>query len=277
MSINASLKPNLPVRVFAWCAIVFLLAPIPIIILVSFSSAQYLTFPPPGLSLQWYERFLGSSQWLESIWVSLQVAVFSAILTMVLATMAAIPMVRAEFSRKSIIYGVLLAPMIIPVIITAIALYFVFSQAGLTGTVLAITIGHTIVVLPIAFVVLSSTLQGLDPRLERAAISLGASPLVAFYRITFPLLMPAILSAGLFSFLTSFDELIIPLFLGGPTTQTLAVRIWNSVVMEIEPTISAVAVFLIGMTIIVMCLAAVFTRAVQRAGTGGSDPEKSNA
>lgn len=277
MSVNSPIKPNLVVRIVAWAGIAFLMAPIPIIILVSFSSAQYLTFPPPGLSLQWYERFLGSNEWVQSIWVSLQVAMYSAILTMVLATMAAIPMVRAEFSRKSIIYAILLAPMIIPVIITAIALYFVFAQFGLTGTVLAITIGHTIVVLPIAFVVLSSTLQGLDPRLERAAISLGASPFVAFYKITLPLLAPGILSAGLFSFLTSFDELIIPLFLGGPTTQTLAVRIWNSVVMEIEPTISAVAVFLIAMTIVVMILAAVVRRVFQITGTGSSDQEKSHA
>ncbi|WP_164742930.1 ABC transporter permease [Mesorhizobium sp. Z1-4] len=277
MSINASIKPNPAVRVLAWCAIAFLIAPIPIIILVSFSSAQYLTFPPPGLSLQWYERFLGSSEWVQSIWISLQVAVFSAILTMVLATMAAIPMVRADFGRKSIIYAILLAPMIIPVIITAIAMYFVFAQAGLTGTVLAITIGHTIVVLPIAFVVLSSTLQGLDPRLERAAISLGATPLVAFYKITLPLLAPGILTAGLFAFLTSFDELIIPLFLGGPTTQTLAVRIWNSVVMEIEPTISAVAVFLIGTTVLVMVLAALVSRAFQRKSSSSSHQEASHA
>jgi putative spermidine/putrescine transport system permease protein len=253
------------------------MAPIPIIILVSFSSAQYLTFPPPGFSLQWYERFLGSNEWAQSIWVSLQVAVFSAILTMVLATMAAIPMVRANFSRKSIVYAVLLAPMIIPVIITAIALYFVFAQMGLNGTVLAITIGHTIVVLPIAFVVLSSTLQGLDPRLEKAAISLGASPLAAFYHITLPLLMPGILSAGLFSFLTSFDELIIPLFLGGPATQTLAVRIWNSVVMEIEPTISAVSVFLIAMTIVVMVLASLLKRAFRWSGSGRSQQETPHA
>jgi putative spermidine/putrescine transport system permease protein len=172
---------------------------------------------------------------------------------------------------------VLLAPMIIPVIITAIALYFVFAQMGLNGTVLAITIGHTIVVLPIAFVVLSSTLQGLDPRLEKAAISLGASPLAAFYHITLPLLMPGILSAGLFSFLTSFDELIIPLFLGGPATQTLAVRIWNSVVMEIEPTISAVSVFLIAMTIVVMVLASLLKRAFRWSGSGRSQQETPHA
>lgn len=277
MSVTASIRPNMIVRVVAWCAIAFLMAPIPIIILVSFSSAQYLTFPPPGFSLQWYERFLGSSEWVHSIWISFQVAVFSAVLTMVLATMAAIPMVRADISRKSLIYAILLAPMIVPVIITAIALYFVFAKAGLTGTVLSITIGHTIVVLPLAFVVLSSTLQGLDPRLEKAAISLGASPLVAFRKITLPLLTPGILSAGLFSFLTSFDELIIPLFLGGPTTQTLAVRIWNSVVMEIEPTISAVAVLLIGMTVVAMVLVSLIKRVFSWTGKSGPIRENSHA
>lgn len=277
MSVTASIRPNRIVRFVAWCAIAFLMAPIPIIILVSFSSAQYLTFPPPGFSLQWYERFLGSSEWVHSIWISFQVAVFSAVLTMVLATMAAIPMVRADISRKSLIYAILLAPMIVPVIITAIALYFVFAKAGLTGTVLSITIGHTIVVLPLAFVVLSSTLQGLDPRLEKAAISLGASPLVAFRKITLPLLTPGILSAGLFSFLTSFDELIIPLFLGGPTTQTLAVRIWNSVVMEIEPTISAVAVLLIGMTVVAMVLVSLIKRVFSWTGKSGPIRENSHA
>lgn len=277
MSVTASIRPNRIVRFVAWCAIAFLMAPIPIIILVSFSSAQYLTFPPPGFSLQWYERFLGSSEWVHSIWISFQVAVFSAVLTMVLATMAAIPMVRADISRKSLIYAILLAPMIVPVIITAIALYFVFAKAGLTGTVLSITIGHTIVVLPLAFVVLSSTLQGLDPRLEKAAISLGASPLVAFRKITLPLLTPGILSAGLFSFLTSFDELIIPLFLGGPTTQTLAVRIWNSVVMEIEPTISAVAVLLIGMTVVAMVLVSLIKRVFSWTGKNGPIRENSHA
>ncbi len=260
MNINAPIKPNPVLRIIAWGTIIFLMAPIPIIILVSFSSAQYLSFPPPGFSLQWYERFLGNSEWLRSIWVSVQVAIWSSIITMVLATMAAIPMVRAEFSRKSIVYAILLAPMIVPVVITAIALYFVFAKLGMTGTVLAISIGHAIVVLPIAFVVLSSTLQGLDPRLEKAAISLGASPFTAFRKITFPLLMPGIFSAGLFSFLTSFDELIIPLFLGGTNAQTLAVRIWNSVMLEIEPTISAVSVFLIAMTVLVMALASALKR-----------------
>lgn len=260
MDIGTPIVPSRPARIFAWCVIAFLMLPIPIIALIAFSSAQYLTFPPPGFSLQWFERFLGSREWIQSIWISVQVATFSAILTMILATLAAIPMVRAEFSTKSIIYAILLAPIIVPSIITAIAMYFIFVQVGLNGTVLAITIGHTVVVLPLAFIVLSSTLQGLDPKLEKAAISLGASPFVAFRTITLPLLAPGILTAGLFAFLTSFDELIIPLFLGGPTTQTLAVRIWNSVTLEIEPTISAVSVFLIGMTILVFILTGLLKR-----------------
>lgn len=260
MDIGTPIVPSRAARIFAWSVLAFLMLPIPVIVLIAFSSAQYLTFPPPGFSLQWFERFLGSREWVQSIWISVQVASFSAILTMLLATLAAIPMVRAEFSAKSIVYAILLAPMIVPSIITAIAMYFIFVKVGMNGTVLAITIGHTVVVLPLAFIVLSSTLQGLDPRLEKAAISLGASPFVAFRAITLPLLAPGILSAGLFAFLTSFDELMIPLFLGGPSTQTLAVRIWNSVVLEVEPTIAAVSVFLIGLTIFVFVLASLLKR-----------------
>lgn len=255
MEDDALIRPGLAMRTAAWIGVFFLMAPVLIIIPVSFSSAQYLSFPPPGLSLQWYERFLGNPAWLQSIWVSVQVAALSSILTIILSTLAAIPLVRGDVSRKTLVYAILLAPMIVPVIITAIALYFVFARIGLGGTVIAIAVGHTVVVLPIAFVVVSGTLQGVDSRLEQAAMSLGASRLEAFRRVTLPLIAPGILSAGLFAFLTSFDELVIPLFLGGPNAQTLAVRIWNSVMLEIEPTIAAVSVFLIALTVLVMAAA----------------------
>ncbi|CAH1650004.1 Spermidine Putrescine ABC transporter permease component potC (TC_3.A.1.11.1) [Hyphomicrobiales bacterium] len=255
MGSDALINPGLPVRIAAWVMLAFLMAPVLIIIPVSFSSAQYLSFPPPGFSLQWYERFFGNKDWLSAIWVSVQVATLSAGLTIVVSTLAAIPLVRSDFSRKTLVYGLLLAPMIVPVIITAIALYFVFARIGMGGTVIAIAIGHTVVVMPIAIVVLSATLQGVDSRLENAAMSLGASRFQAFRKVTLPLIAPGIISAGLFAFLTSFDELVIPLFLGGPNAQTLAVRIWNSVMLEIEPTIAAVSTFLIALTVMVMVAA----------------------
>lgn len=261
MDTEALFKTSLPTRIAAWVVLAFLMAPVLVIVPVSFSSAQYLSFPPPGFSLQWYERFFGNKDWLASVWVSIQVATLSAGLTVILATLASIPLVRSDFSRKTLVYGLLLAPMIVPVIITAIALYFVFARIGMGGTVIAIAIGHTIVVMPIAVVVLSATLQGVDQRLEHAAMSLGASRFQAFRKVTLPLIAPGIISAGLFAFLTSFDELVIPLFLGGPNAQTLAVRIWNSVMLEIEPTIAAVSTFLIALTIVVMIAANLMKRA----------------
>ena len=263
MGAEALVRTPLPLRLVGFAVLVFLVAPVLVIVPVSFSSAQYLSFPPPGFSLHWYERFFGNQEWLASVWVSLEVATLSSMLTVGLATMAAIPLVRLNFPTKTLVYALLLAPMIVPVIITAIALYFVFARLGMGGTVLAIALGHCVVVLPVAIVILTATLQGVDIRLEHAAVSLGASRVQAFLRITLPLIAPGVVSSALFAFLTSFDELVIPLFLGGPNAQTLAVRIWNSVMLEIEPTIAAVSTFLIALTIAVMALAGLVRRARQ--------------
>ena len=239
-------------KVASIAALVFLIGPLLVIVPISFSSAQYLTFPPPGLSLQWYVRFLGTPQWIDSIWVSLQVASISAVLAGTLGTMASIGLVRGRFRGKMMAYGLILAPMIVPVIITGVADYFFFSRLGMSGTVAAIALGHTVVVLPMVVVIVSATLQGFDERLEQAAISLGASRWCAFRRVTLPIIAPGLVTAALFAFLASFDELVIPLFLGGTRAQTLAVRIWNSMLLEIEPTIAAVSTFLMLVSIAVL-------------------------
>ena len=259
---------SIAVKIFAWCGLIFLIGPLFVIVPVSFSSAKYLTFPPPGFSLRWYEKFFSSSIWIDSIFVSLQVAVFSSILTMLLAVLASIPLVRSEFRGKILVYSLLLAPMIVPLIVTAIAIYFLFASIGLSGTILAMSIGHAVVVMPIVVIIVSATLQGFDIRIEQAAISLGAGPVEAFFRVTLPLTLPGILSGGAFAFLTSFDELMIPLFLGGPETQTLAVRIWHSVVLEIEPTIAAASTFLIGLALFILILATLLMFRLKKSQSG---------
>ena len=241
--------------------ILFLIGPLLVIVPISFSPAQYLTFPPSGISLQWYDRFFGRPEWMDSVWVSLQVATISMVLTVILGLLASLSLVRGQFRGKTFIYSIILAPMIVPVIVTATGMFFFFSKLDMLGTVGAIALGHTIVALPIVVIIVSATLQGFDERLEHAAISLGASPATAFRRITLPMIAPGVVSGALFAFLTSFDELIIPLFLGGPRAQTLAVRIWNSVLLEIEPTIAAVSTFLIGVALIVLLLAGLLKRA----------------
>jgi len=254
------IRPSMPIRAVAWLTIVFLIVPLIVIALVSFSSAQYLSFPPPGFSLRWYERLFSSPQWIDSLWVSIQVALLSSAMTLILGTLAALALVRSSFAGKSLVLALLIAPMIVPTIITAIGIYFMMVKLGLNGTVLAIAIGHGVVVFPLMVIIISATLQDFDIRMEQAAISLGASPLTAFWRVTCPVIAPGLITAAVFSFLTSFDELIVPLFLGGPYSQTLAVRIWNSVMLEIEPTVAAVSTLLIGLAILVMLVASLLRK-----------------
>ncbi|MGH7266627.1 MAG: ABC transporter permease [Candidatus Rokuibacteriota bacterium] len=250
------------VALVAWAGavMVFLLAPVVIILIVSFSAADYLTFPPPGLSLRWYERFFGTPVWRRAIGVSVQVASLTMLFATCLGFPAALALVRGRFRWKGAIYAFLLSPAIVPTIITAIGLYFFFVRLKATGSILAMALGHTVLALPVVVIIIAATLQGFDLRLEQAALSLGASRLTALRRITLPLVAPGILSAALFAFLTSFDELLIPLFLAGVEAQTLTVRVWNSLLLEVDPTIAAVSSFLIGVTTAVLGASALLRR-----------------
>jgi putative spermidine/putrescine transport system permease protein len=239
------------------CAVLlFLIAPVVIIIIVSFSGADYLKFPPPYLSLRWYARFFGVPSWRQSIIVSTQVAGLTMVLATVLGLLASLALVRGRFRGKGTIYALLLSPLIVPTIITAIGLYFFFVRIKATGSIVAMALGHTVLALPVVVIIMAATLQGFDIRFEQAALSLGASRLTALRRITLPLIFPGLLSAALFAFLTSFDELLIPLFLSGVEVQTLTVRVWNSLVLEVDPTIAAVSSFLIGVTAAVLGVSA---------------------
>jgi len=240
------------IMALAGAVLLFLIAPVIIILIVSFSGAHYLSFPPPYLSLRWYQRFLGTPSWRQAIGVSTQVALLTMLFATALGLLAALALVRGRFRGKGVIYAVLLSPLIVPTIITAIGLYFFFVRLKATGSIVAMALGHTVLALPVVVIIMAAALQGFDIRLEQAALSLGASRLTALRRITLPLILPGLLSAALFAFLTSFDELLIPLFLSGVEVQTLTVRVWNSLVLEVDPTIAAVSSFLIGVTTVVL-------------------------
>lgn len=252
---------------FVGAVLVFLLAPVAIILIVSFSGADYLRFPPPTLSFRWYQRFFGIAAWRRSIGVSAQVAVLTMVFSTALGFLASLALVRGRFRGKGAIYAFLLSPTIVPTIITAIGLYFFFVRIKATGSILAMALGHTVLALPVVVIIIAATLQGFDVRFEQAALSLGASRLTALRRVTLPLIMPGVLSAALFAFLTSFDELLIPLFLAGVEAQTLTVRVWNSLLLEVDPTIAAVSSFLIGVTIAVLGASAVLQGRRETPGT----------
>ncbi|VIO70574.1 Inner membrane ABC transporter permease protein YdcV [Bradyrhizobium ivorense] len=245
------------VKLCAFFALTYLTVPILVIIPLAINSSDYLRFPPQGISLRWFMTVLESSAWMGSAAVSLQIALTSTLLGVSLSMLAAVALVRARIRFKQAVYALILLPMIVPNIISAIAMFFFFADIQLGSGSLAIIIGHTVLAVPVSVIILCATLQGVDSRLESAALSLGADRFTAFRRITLPLIAPGIASAAIFAFLSSFDELVIALFMASPSTQTLPVRIWNAVLFQLDPTIAAVSTLLI--LVSALCLVAANT------------------
>ena len=245
---------------FVALILLFLLLPIGIIVLLSFSSARYLQFPPPGFSLQWYGRFFHDPQWMTSLWLSVRVSGMCTALSVVLGVLASIVLVRERFPGKTACYVLILSPLVVPGIIVAIAVFFFFSRLHMIGSPIAMALGQAVLTLPLVVVIVSATLQGFDRRLEQAAIILGATPARAFLYVTLPIIGPGVISSALFAFLASFDELLVPLLLADPTTTTLPVRVWTSVIMQIDPTITAVSSVLVAVALTVLVAAGVLRR-----------------
>src|SRR5215471_13566437 len=239
-------------RVYAAAMCVLLLAPIGIIVILAFSGDGYLHFPPRSLSLQWFARFFGDPQWQRSLLSSLIIGVIACVVSTTIGFFAAYAFLRTEFPAKKLLLSLMLVPIIVPSIITAIAMYYSAGRLGLIGSYLWLGLCHAVIALPIVLLILLAALHAVDPNLERAALGLGGSRLHVFCRVVLPLALPGILSAALFAFLASFDELLISLFLAGVRAQTLPVRIWNSLNLQVEPTIAAVSAFLIGVTTLIL-------------------------
>ena len=244
--------------------LVYLIFPIFVIVPISFSSAKYLTFPPPGFSLQWWTDYLSRRDWTSSTLLSFQVATLTTLLATAHGTAASFTLVRVRFRAKTLVYSLILSPMIVPPIITAIALYFFFSQLRVIGNWMTLVLGHTVIAIPLVVVLVSAALKGFDETLEHAAMSLGAGRLRTFTRVTFPLIRPGILTAALFAFLSSFDELLIAIFLSGTRAVTLPKRMWDGVRFEINPTISVVATILITLSLAVLLGVEMIRRRGQR-------------
>ncbi|MCS3765620.1 MULTISPECIES: ABC transporter permease subunit [Bradyrhizobium] len=229
----------------------FLISPILIIVPISFSSSRFLDFPPPGFSLQWYEAYLTSGSWTAATLQSLAVGVPTALISLAIGTAAAMAIVRGSPRMRRIGYQLLLAPMIVPGIISALAVYFLFARLHLVNTSAGLVIAHSIGAVPLVVIIVAASLQAQNVRLEHAAASLGAPRIVTIWLIVLPLIRPALIVAGFFAFLGSFDEFIFSLFLSGPNTMTLPIKMWSGIREEITPTIAAVSSLLIALTVIV--------------------------
>ncbi|MGF7160589.1 ABC-type spermidine/putrescine transport system permease subunit II [Rhodoligotrophos appendicifer] len=235
--------------------LLFLCLPIAIVIPMSFSSADTLAFPPPSLSLRWYRSFFEDPRWLEAARTSLFVALASSTLAVLFGSAAAYGLVRGTFGGRRILEANFLAPIIVPQVITALALYMYLAKFGLLGTFGGLILGHTILGLPYVVLLMSVAIRSFDVRIEQAALSLGASWQEMFRRVLIPNLMPSLLAAWIFAFIISFDEVIVTIFLSG-AHETIPKKMFNELVLRVNPTITAIATLLIGFTIITMGLAA---------------------
>jgi putative spermidine/putrescine transport system permease protein len=232
---------------WAVCVLVlaFLILPILIIVPLSFSSGTFLTFPLPGLSLRWYQEFFTSAPWQLSLRNSLIVASATTALATVLGTLAALGLTRARLPGQTLLMGLIVSPMVVPLVIVAVGVYFAYAPFGLTSSLLGLTLAHTALAAPFVVITVSATLQGFDPNQARAGASLGASPVVVFRRIILPLILPGVISGALFAFVTSFDEVVLSIFLAGPAVKTLPVRIWEEIRVEYTPVVAVAATIMI--------------------------------
>jgi putative spermidine/putrescine transport system permease protein len=240
--------------------IVFLIGPSLIVIPMGFSSSQILEFPPPGWSLEWYEKALTDPSWTRGFVNSIEVAVVTAIVSTILGTLAAMGTVRGRFPGKDLVNAMILSPLIVPVIIIAIGMFSLYVRWKITGTLVGLVIAHSALAIPFVVVSVSTSLRTIDRNLELAAQNLGADPVRTFTRITLPLILPGVLAGFLFAFLTSWDEVVVAIFLTTAKFRTLPVEMWEQVRQVVDPTVAAVATIVLAVTTIVLLLAFVVRR-----------------
>jgi putative spermidine/putrescine transport system permease protein len=239
-------------RVLTAAVLVFLVAPILTIVPLSFSSGSFFHYPLPGFSLRWYEDFFGSSFWLPALKNSLIVGISATLIATVLGTLAAIGIWRARFPAQALVLAILISPMVVPVVIIAVGVYFAFAPLGLTDGYLGLILAHATLGVPFVVITVLATLSSFDRTLLRAAGSLGASPLTTFRRVMLPLIAPGVASGAVFAFAASFDEVVVALLISGPGQRTLPRQMFAGINDNISLTIAAAATMLIATSLLLM-------------------------
>ncbi len=244
------------------CALIFcfLVLPTLFVVPVSFTSEAFLTWPPKLFSLKWYVDVLHSPIWLDAAARSFGVAVASALMAMLFALPCAFALARKKFAGKQALFGLVVAPMIVPNIFVAVGLFFLFSRIGIAGTTLAVILGHTVIVIPYVVVTLLAVVRGYDQNLDHAAATMGASPRQIFSRITFPVLRSGIIAAFMFAFIVSFDELTIALFVTGGRVATLPKLMYEDALLSVSPRLAAVATLLLVFMTIIIAISEIIRR-----------------
>jgi putative spermidine/putrescine transport system permease protein len=232
-------------RIFVGLVLLFLMAPILAIMPLSFNSESFFSYPMPGYSLKWYEDFFFNERWTSAVKMSVIVALATTCLSTFLGTLAALGLARSNFPGRATVMAVLISPMIVPVIISAVGMFLFYSRVNLAGTVFGLVLAHTALATPFVVITVTATLSSFDRTLIRAGASCGAPPYTVFFKVILPLILPGVISGALFAFVTSFDEVVVVLFLASPEQRTLPKQMFSGIREQISPTITAAATVLV--------------------------------
>jgi len=245
-----------------WCGLVilFLLVPILIPVPLSFNSGAFFIFPLEGLSTRWYEVVLGTQRWQSAIGNSLIVAFGTTLIATTLGTLTAIALSNEKFPGRRIVMPLLLSPLIVPVVITALGSYLFYARIGLASTYAGIILAHTALASPFVVVTVGASLTGFDRNLMRAAAISGAKPLTAFFRVMLPLILPGVLSGAAFAFVTSFDEVVVVQFLASAGQRTMPLEMFIGLREKLSPAITAAATLMMALSIVLLVVANLLAR-----------------
>jgi putative spermidine/putrescine transport system permease protein len=239
---------------------IFLLVPIVFIVALSFGSSRWLIFPPPGWTLQWYQEFFADPRWLESAFTSAKIAVLVMVTSVILGFLSALALVRGTFPGRNVLRAFFLTPMVLPVAIVGVAMYAIFLRVGISGTLTGFVIAHVILALPFSIISIAGALETIDPAIEDAAVLCGATPWQARLRITVPAISHGLASAAILSFLISWDEVVVSIFMASPTLQTLPVRVWTTLRQDLTPVVAAASTLFVLLTMVLMAASALIRK-----------------
>ncbi|WP_370202494.1 ABC transporter permease [Salipiger bermudensis] len=258
-------------RVICGAIFVFLITPILVVMPLSFNAEDFFTFTPEmlrfdpeGYSLKHYRDFLTNPEWTRAVKNSLLIAPVATLISVSLGTLAAIGLSQSHVPGKRAIMAILISPMIVPLIISATGMYFFYSKIGIVGTYWGVVLAHVVLGIPFVIITVTATLVGFDRSLTRAAANMGADPVTTFFRVQMPLILPGVISGGLFAFITSFDEVVVVLFIGSAELQTLPWQMFTGLREQISPTILAAATILVGISILLLSTVELLRRRSER-------------
>lgn len=254
-------------RVICGAIFVFLITPIIVVMPLSFNAKDFFTFTPEmlrldpeGYSLKHYRDFFTNSDWQKALWNSMTIAPAATLLSVSFGTLAAIGLSQSHVPFRRAIMAILISPMIVPLIISAAGMYFFYSRIGLQGTYFGVVLAHAALGIPFVIITVTATLVGFDQSLTRAAANMGANPVTTFFRVQMPLILPGVISGGLFAFITSFDEVVVVLFVGSAGQKTLPWQMFTGLREQISPTILAVATILVVISIALLTTVEILRR-----------------